>query len=57
MENAQSFSVFWKPLDAAIGQLLAPIAPAATGVPFKTTTMKEYTNFAGHSDGHGNALI
>ncbi len=33
------------------------IAPAATRVPFKTITMKEYNNFAGHSNGHDNAPV
>jgi hypothetical protein len=39
------------------GKYLIRITPAVARVPFKTTTMKEYTNFAGHSDGHGNAPV
>jgi hypothetical protein len=40
-----------------LGNYLLHIAPAAAQIPFKTTKMKEYINFAGHSKGHGNAPV
>jgi hypothetical protein len=39
------------------GDYLICIAPAAARATAKTTTMEEYTNFAGHFDGHGDALV
>ena len=40
-----------------LGKYLHRIAPAATRVAGKTIMMEKYTLFAGHSDGHGDALI
>jgi hypothetical protein len=55
MENIQGFAgSHWAP---PTGNYLLQIAPVAAGVPFKTTTMKEYSNFAGHSNFHGNAPV
>jgi hypothetical protein len=39
-----------------MGTLYFP-TPVATQVTFRTTAMKEYTNFAGHSNGHGNVPV
>jgi hypothetical protein len=55
MENVQGFAgSHWAPPS---GNYLLCIAPAAVQVPFKTTTMKKYTNFACHYDGHSNAPV
>ena len=40
-----------------LGDYSLHIAPADAGVTGKTTTMGKYTLFAGHFDGHGNALV
>jgi hypothetical protein len=49
--------LLWKSLDAGIGQLLAPYAPAATRATISKTTIKQYTHFAGRFDGHRNAAV
>ena len=55
MENVQDFAgSHWTPPS---GDCLLCIALAAAQVSFKTTTIKEYTNFAGHSNGHGNVPV
>jgi hypothetical protein len=55
MENGQGEAgSHWMP---PAGNYLLHIAPSAARVPFKTMTMKEYTNFAGLFDGHGNAPV
>jgi hypothetical protein len=55
IENVQGFAKsHWTP---PLGNYSLCIAPAAALVPFKTMTMKKYTNFACHSNGHGNAPV
>jgi hypothetical protein len=55
MVNVQGFA--WSHWMPSLGNYSLLIAPAAARVPFKTTRMKEYTNFAGHYDGHCNAPV
>jgi hypothetical protein len=44
----------WMP---PLGNYLLPIAPVATRATANKTTMKTCTNFAGHFDGRGGALV
>jgi hypothetical protein len=44
----------WTP---PLGDYLLHGAPAATRATANKTTMKKYTYFAGHSDGHGDAPV
>ncbi len=46
-----------KPLDAAIGQLLAPYRLSNRQGNSKQNGNKTWTNFAGHFDGRGGALV
>jgi hypothetical protein len=46
-----------KPLDAAIGQLLALYCLGGRQGNSKQNAMKKWTNFAGHFDGHCNAPV
>jgi hypothetical protein len=55
--NAACPGLHWKPLDAAIGQLLTLYHPGGRQGDSKQTMMKKCTNFAGHFDGCGGALI
>jgi hypothetical protein len=46
-----------KPLDATIGQLLTPYCPSGCQGNSKQNNNKKITNFAGHSDACGGALV
>jgi hypothetical protein len=46
-----------KPLDAAIGRLLAPYCPSGRKGNSKQNNDKKMTNFAGHFDGRGSAPV
>ncbi len=45
------------PLEAIIGQLLAPYHPSGRQGNNQQTTIKQYTHFADHFDGHCNAAV
>jgi hypothetical protein len=49
--------LYWKPLYAAIGQLLATYYPSGHQGNSKQNNNKTYTYFAGCFDGHGNVLV
>jgi hypothetical protein len=46
-----------KPLDAAMGQLLAPYHPSSRQANSKQNNDKKWTNFDGHFDVCGGALV
>jgi hypothetical protein len=53
--NVQGYTrSLWTP---PLSIYLLCIAPAAAGATGNTTTMKKYTNFAGHFDGRGGAPV
>jgi hypothetical protein len=55
--NAACPGLYWKPLDTAIGQLLALYCPSGHQATGKQTMMNKYTYFAGHFDGHGDGSV
>ena len=55
MEDVQGYTgSHWTPPSGNCSLCIAPAAARVTG---KTTTMGKYTLFAGHFDGHSNALV
>jgi hypothetical protein len=55
MQHVQGYTgSHWMP---PLGDYLLRIAPAAARAIIKQLTMKKYTYFAGHFDGHGNAPV
>jgi hypothetical protein len=52
-----SMSRAMKPLEAAIGQLLAPYSPAATGVTMYRTMMIQCTTFADYCNGRDGVTV
>jgi hypothetical protein len=55
MQHVQGYTgSYWM---LSLGNYLLRIAPEATRATANKTTMKTYTRFAGHFDGHGNALV
>ncbi len=55
--NAACPGLLRKPLDATIGQLLAPYCPSGTRATGKQTTINKYTYKAGHFDGRGGVPV
>ncbi len=55
--NAACPGLYWKPLDAAIGQLLASYCPSGRQGDRQTNDDEKYTYFAGHVGGHGNLPV
>ena len=55
--NAASPGLHWKPLDAAIRQLLTPYGPGCRQGDNQQNNDAKCTQFFGHFDGHRNATV
>ena len=55
MEDVEGYS--WSHWTLPSGNYSLHIAPADARVTVETMTMRKYTLFAGHFDGHGNLLV
>ena len=57
MDDVRCPGPYRKPLDAAIGRLLAPHCSRGCQGDSKQTTINKYTHFAGRFDGHHDAVV